>query len=43
MRKIINSSYATLDGFIDNPHLFSMQYSDEEARAFALHTTGGVS
>lgn len=39
MRKIINSTYATLDGYIDNPHLWSMQYSDEEARAFALRMT----
>ncbi len=36
MRKIISSTYATLDGFIDNPHLWSMQYVDEAARAFAL-------
>ncbi|MGI8329189.1 dihydrofolate reductase family protein [Actinomadura scrupuli] len=36
MRKIIASTYATLDGFIDNPHLWSMQYSNEEAQAYAL-------
>jgi dihydrofolate reductase len=36
MRKIIASTYTTLDGFIDNPHLWSMQYNSEDAMAYAL-------
>jgi dihydrofolate reductase len=36
MRKIIASTYATLDGIIDNPHLWSMQYTNEQAQAYAL-------
>lgn len=42
MRKIIASTYATLDGFIDNPHEWSMQYSDEPARNYALAMTLGM-
>jgi dihydrofolate reductase len=34
MRKIINSTYITLDGVIDNP-MWTMPYFDEEAAAFA--------
>ncbi|MCP2169684.1 dihydrofolate reductase family protein [Goodfellowiella coeruleoviolacea] len=30
MRKIINSTYATLDGFIDNPHEWAMRYNNAE-------------
>ncbi len=37
MRKIIASTYATLDGFQDNPHLWSMSYSDAEAQSYALN------
>ncbi|MFE1957195.1 dihydrofolate reductase family protein [Streptomyces sp. NPDC059479] len=38
MRRIIASTYATLDGYIDNPHEWSLQYNDEAAqkRAFEL-------
>jgi dihydrofolate reductase len=39
MRKIISSTYATLDGFIDNPHLWSLQYSDEGSQRYALEMT----
>jgi dihydrofolate reductase len=39
MRKIIASTYATLDGFIDNPHEWSMQYSNEEAQTYAFTMT----
>lgn len=35
MRKIIVSTYATLDGFIDNPHEWSLQYSNEQAQNYA--------
>ena len=30
MRKIISFTHATLDGYIDDPHEWSFQYSDEE-------------
>ncbi|ASR35769.1 deaminase [Prauserella marina] len=39
MRKIVNSTYATLDGFIDNPHEWSLRYSDEQAQAYAFSMT----
>jgi dihydrofolate reductase len=35
MRKIIASTYATLDGFIDDPHLWSLKYWSDEAGAYA--------
>ncbi|MFC7640410.1 dihydrofolate reductase family protein [Streptosporangium lutulentum] len=35
MRKIIASTYATLDGYIDNPHLWSLDYWSDEAARFA--------
>lgn len=41
MRKIIASTYVTLDGFIDNPHLWSMRYNSEDAMAYALDLTLG--
>jgi dihydrofolate reductase len=34
MRKLINSTYLTLDGVIDNP-MWTFRYFDEEASAFA--------
>lgn len=34
MRKLINSTYVTLDGVIENP-MWTMSYFDEEAGAFA--------
>lgn len=36
MRKLIASTYATLDGFIDNPHEWSLQYSEEKAQNYAF-------
>jgi dihydrofolate reductase len=39
MRKILSSTYATLDGFIDDPHLWSMQYSDERSQGYAFTMT----
>jgi dihydrofolate reductase len=38
MRKIIVSTHATLDGFIDNPHEWSPQHSDKESEAHAAAT-----
>ncbi|GAA3066290.1 dihydrofolate reductase family protein [Pseudonocardia yunnanensis] len=42
MRKIIASTHTTLDGYIDNPHLWSMQYMNDEAQAYALELTLGA-
>ncbi len=39
MRKIIASTYATLDGFIDNPHEWSFPYSDEQSQQYAFTMT----
>ncbi|WP_214401068.1 dihydrofolate reductase family protein [Pseudonocardia lacus] len=39
MRKIVNSTYATLDGFIDDPQDWSLQYTDEQPQAYALAMT----
>ncbi|MEU7000421.1 dihydrofolate reductase family protein [Nonomuraea sp. NPDC046570] len=36
MRKIIASTYSTLDGFIDNPHLWSFDHFTEEAGKHAF-------
>ncbi|WP_329424853.1 dihydrofolate reductase family protein [Streptosporangium sp. NBC_01495] len=36
MRKIITMTQTTLDGFIDNPHLWSMPYTNEESMAYAM-------
>jgi dihydrofolate reductase len=41
MRKIIASTFATLDGFIDNPHLWSLGYSNEEIQAYSLDLAFG--
>ncbi|MFC5747278.1 dihydrofolate reductase family protein [Actinomadura rugatobispora] len=41
MRKIIASTYATLDGFIDNPHEWSLQYNSEDAMGYAFAMTTG--
>ncbi|MEW2358412.1 dihydrofolate reductase family protein [Spirillospora sp. NPDC029432] len=35
MRKIINSTYISLDGVIENPHMWTMEYFDGEAQAYA--------
>lgn len=36
MRKIISFTHATLDGYIDNPHEWSFQYSNEESQDYVL-------
>jgi dihydrofolate reductase len=41
MRKLINSTFVTLDGVIDNP-MWTMPYFDEEAAAFAGAQTGAA-
>ncbi|MCW6003682.1 dihydrofolate reductase family protein [Micromonospora sp. CPCC 205371] len=41
MRKVIASAYTTLDGYIDNPHLWSMQHNSEDAMEYALRLTLG--
>ncbi|MER5646845.1 dihydrofolate reductase family protein [Streptosporangium sp. NPDC002524] len=41
MRKIIAMTNTTLDGFIDNPHLWSMQYVNEEVQAYVMNLTLG--
>ncbi len=38
MRKIITSTFTTLDGYIDDPHLWSMGYMDDEGQAYAMET-----
>jgi dihydrofolate reductase len=35
MRKVIASTYVTLDGYIDNPHLWSLEYGSEETAGYA--------
>ncbi|HEX2316933.1 MAG TPA: dihydrofolate reductase family protein [Thermomonospora sp.] len=35
MRKIINSTYVSLDGVIENPHLWTMEFFNEEAQRFS--------
>lgn len=36
MRKIINFTHATLDGYIDEPHEWSLHYSNEELQDYLL-------
>jgi dihydrofolate reductase len=36
VRKIINFTHATLDGYIDDPHLWSMSYADDEVQGHLL-------
>jgi dihydrofolate reductase len=36
MRRIIASTYSTLDGFIDNPHEWSLPYNDASAQQYAM-------
>nr|BFE55534.1 dihydrofolate reductase family protein [Dactylosporangium thailandense] len=36
MRRIIASTYSTVDGFIDNPHEWSLAYNDPAAMRYAL-------
>lgn len=42
MRKIIASTYTTVDGFIDDPHLWSLPYIGEQAQDYALQMTLGA-
>jgi dihydrofolate reductase len=42
VRRIIASTYTTLDGFIDNPHKWSLQYNDTAAQRYALDLTLGA-
>ncbi|WP_328475216.1 dihydrofolate reductase family protein [Actinoplanes sp. NBC_00393] len=41
MRRIIASTLTTLDGYIDNPHLWSMSYNSPDALKYALDLTLG--
>ncbi|MEZ5407705.1 MAG: dihydrofolate reductase family protein [Acidimicrobiales bacterium] len=36
MRKIISFTHATLDGYIDNPHEWSMSYVDDQVQQYLL-------
>jgi dihydrofolate reductase len=39
VRKIISFTHATLDGYIDEPHTRSFQYSNEELQEYGLKMT----
>ena len=39
MRKIITFTHATLDGYIDAPHEWALQYSDDELQDYLLELT----
>jgi dihydrofolate reductase len=39
VRKIIASTYATLDGYIDNPHEWTFQYSNERSQQYGFTMT----
>jgi dihydrofolate reductase len=39
VRKIISFTHATLDGYIDEPHMWSFPYSDDELQDYALQMT----
>jgi dihydrofolate reductase len=41
MRKVVVSTNATLDGFVDNPHLWSLGHWCDEAAAYARHLLFG--
>ncbi len=36
MRKVINFTHATLDGYIDDPNEWSFQYSDEDLQGYLM-------
>lgn len=36
MRKLINFTHATVDGYIDNPHEWSMPYTDADVQQYLL-------
>ena len=42
MRRIIASTYTTLDGYIDNPHEWSLQYTDAGLSSYAIDITLGA-
>jgi len=42
MRKVISFTHATLDGYIDDPHLWSFDYADEEFQRYAMDMTLGA-
>ncbi|RMB80091.1 dihydrofolate reductase family protein [Streptomyces shenzhenensis] len=42
MRRIIASTYTTLDGYIDDPHEWSLRYHDEAAQKHAFELTLGA-
>jgi dihydrofolate reductase len=42
MRRIIASTYTTLDGFIDNPHEWALPYNDEAAQRYAMDLALGA-
>ena len=42
MRTIIGFTHATLDGYIDEPHKWSLQYSDEELQGYGVKMTLGA-
>jgi dihydrofolate reductase len=39
VRKIISFTHATLDGYIDEPHVWSFQYSDDELQDYQVKMT----
>ena len=39
VRKIITFTHATLDGYIDEPHKWAFQYSDEELQDYGMKMT----
>ncbi|WP_436762891.1 dihydrofolate reductase family protein [Streptosporangium sp. V21-05] len=41
MRKVIAKTHTTLDGFIDNPHLWSMPYANEEVQKYSMNLVLG--
>ena len=41
MRKIIASTYTTLDGFTDDPHEWSLSHNSQDAMAYAFALTTG--
>ncbi len=37
MRKIINFTHATLDGYIDEPHSWSLEYANDDVQGYLLN------
>src|SRR5689334_17534678 len=42
MRRIISFTHASLDGYIDNPHEWSMPYAGEDLQAHLMALHGGA-